>query len=502
MQCLWIFLCIIAYSQCPSMCLCKINSVTCSYANQIPKPKKPMPTVHNLTARFTEIANISKDDFINYPSLLHLNLQNNKIDNIEIGAFNRVTSLISINLSNNRLTVLKSERFESLSRLVNFDLRFNYLTSITEANLDLLSLKRLHLLANNISIFNSRDFKGIPNLEHLDLQHQQHAMSAISYDELKSLTKLTQLKLGYNAIKTLGNGELMLPALKSLRIENNKLKFIYQHDLDGMPNLEILQLSANRINSLPDSIFSNLVKLEVMDLSNNQLQHISHLHFKKSNKLQQLYLSTNNIHTIDNYSFRNLNKLKRFYYLLQSFEHERDKNHYQSNIDWIEFPGISNIKDNAFITLQSLTSLRISNNMLTTLRKNTFTGLRQLQFLALQDNYLQCVSSSVFRQLPQLLIVGTNFTSICCMLQANTTCYSVGKAICPRNINSSSCNVTILPAPSIRCPYSTTIPYTTHPSTSSNGSAISMVPIFHQLKLVLALRTIEDIINNNLMQYL
>ncbi|EDV24381.1 uncharacterized protein TRIADDRAFT_56137 [Trichoplax adhaerens] len=340
-------------------------------------------------------------------------------------------------------------------------------------------------------------------------------MSAISYDELKSLTKLTQLKLGYNAIKTLGNGELMLPALKSLRIENNKLKFIYQHDLDGMPNLEIL------------------------DLSNNQLQHISHLHFKKSNKLQQLYLSTNNIHTIDNYSFRNLNKLKRFYYLLQSFEHERDKNHYQSNIDWIEFPGIANIEDNAFITLQSLTSLRISNNMLTTLRKNTFTGLRQLQFLALQDNYLQCVSSSVFRQLPQLLIVGTNFTSICCMLQANTTCYSVGKAICPRNINSSSCNVTILPAPSIRCPYristsptpalqaslptnstpiytmnltatfftpsttnSTTIPYTTHPSTSSNGSAISMVPIFHQLKLVLALRTIEDIINNNLMQYL
>ena len=59
--------------------------------------------------------------------------------------------------------------------------------------------------------------------------------------------------------------------IRDLRLNNNAIEKIYQHDFRGWKNMEILHLEENVINEIEMDSFKSFQTLQTLYLSNNQL---------------------------------------------------------------------------------------------------------------------------------------------------------------------------------------------------------------------------------------
>lgn len=194
------------------------------------------------------------------------------------------------------------------------------------------------------------------------------------------------------------------------------LEILYQSDFEYMKHLLYLDLSHNNITVL-EPVFDHVNKLDVLNLRGNKIKHLSRRIFADIQELSVLDLSENQIEDLRNATF----VLPGLSTLILS-----------DNL-------ITDIDDNSFLGLKLLTDLHLarnkifdlspdcfrhtnhllfldlSNNKLDEIQLKTFSNLNKLQFLYLNGNSIRSLPKRLFYQLYELLyldISGNNLSRL------------------------------------------------------------------------------------------
>ncbi|XP_040892807.1 vasorin-like [Toxotes jaculatrix] len=129
-----------------------------------------------------------------------------------------------------------------------------------------------------------------------DLFIFQNGINSLSQDDFKGLVELEMLDLSQNELTEIPDGVFeMLSKLKNLDLSSNHITHISKDSFSGLVQLERLYLHSNRIQSIHMNAFEGLEMLLELKLQGNQLSSLPYLHFPK---LLLLDLSHNNIPTL------------------------------------------------------------------------------------------------------------------------------------------------------------------------------------------------------------
>lgn len=257
-----------------------------------------------------------------------LDLSHNLITTLKDSQLNALTKLKDLNLSNNRLigknavpieitsswrvleklnlscNWLKGELPRAIlmigtdeNRLLELDLSYNYLSSIpSDFSFKLRSLKKLWLVANNLSKVPENVLQGSENIEIFDIRGN-HIRGSIAFGssqgtKTRNMTKLlvdnnqiSDIKLMDSApdlvsiISHRNPGLLqiffgnVLTNLTTLVASFSKLAFLQDEIFQYTPSLKVLILNFNQITSLPLSItlLKQLTRFEIAHNSLNKL---------------------------------------------------------------------------------------------------------------------------------------------------------------------------------------------------------------------------------------
>ena len=230
--------------------------------------------------------------------------------------------------------------------------------------------------------------------------------------------------LYFNKIKILKDGAFRgLQRLSELRLEQNEIELVEAYALGSdMPMLSTLELSANKIRRLRKSFFGNAKALTTLNLNANEIEIVEANSFENMPLLAELDLSTNRIQTIVGRVFTNLKAIKKL-----DFSRNRlisiDRRAF-ANLTKMSLLNLSRnsldlndmLYDNdAYLDgMQSLATLDLSFNKVTTLRKGHFffNRLYALKELFMDHNGLAGIELFAFSRLNSLTSLSLEFNSL------------------------------------------------------------------------------------------
>ncbi|XP_034662697.1 chondroadherin [Drosophila subobscura] len=191
----------------------------------------------DLDLSHNRIALLYRKLFEHTPQLLKLNLAYNRLSVLDAGtaaALGSVTSLQRLDLSHNGLMTLPTDLFVQLSSLRVLDLSGNEFT-VVPASIQQLgkSLVQLNLSGNQFTSLNAQNFQKLEALRRLNISDLP-------------------------ALRTIGRGALVLPALEQLECARNpKLELLELQDLLASRALSQLDISHNALNTLTLNVSSS-----------------------------------------------------------------------------------------------------------------------------------------------------------------------------------------------------------------------------------------------------
>ena len=197
--------------------------------------------------------------------------------------------------------------------------------------------------------------------------------------------------LYFNKIKILKDGAFRgLQRLSELRLEQNEIELVEANALGSdMPMLSTLELSANKIRRLRKSFFGNAKAIKKLDFSRNRLISIDRRAFANLTKMSLLNLSRNSLDLNDmlydndayldgmqslatlDLSFNKVTTLRKGHFFFNRL--------YALKELFMDHNGLAGIELFAFSRLNSLTSLSLEFNSLTQLKTNVFYNLTSLK---------------------------------------------------------------------------------------------------------------------------
>nr|KAF6350007.1 relaxin family peptide receptor 1 [Myotis myotis] len=180
--------------------------------------------------------------------------------------------------------------------------------------------------------------------------------------------------------------------LRSLFLQDNKIRSISKHSFRGLYNLIKLHLSNNRITFLKPGVFEDLHKLEWLIIDDNHLSQISPLTFYGLNSLILLDLMNNVLTHLP----------------------DRPLCQHMPRLTWLDVEGnhIHNLKNMTFTSCSSLTALIMGENKINDLKENAFAPLQQLDELDLRNNKIEHLSPHVFKDLKELSKLSLSYNPI------------------------------------------------------------------------------------------
>ena len=200
------------------------------------------------------------------------------------------------------------------------------------------------------------------NLQKLDNQIESHLIDKTEIDISTIFKEYKQYKLLYT----------------------DNIVGIDPNTVEGLINLKTLKLQDNRIKELKINTFNNLIKLEYLYLNNNQITQIEPNTFDGLSSLKELYLGNNIISELKENTFNGLSSLQKL--------------ELQNN-------SINIVKPGVFNGLSSLKELYLGSNKIRALKKNTFNELNNLEKLSLKSNHIDEVEDGAFNGLNNLEIL-------------------------------------------------------------------------------------------------
>ena len=233
---------------------------------------RDLDALNELNLSNNTLRDIKNNVFIDLPTLEILNLFGNKLKNIRKEMFFGLNQTKLLNLSANEIEVLKAASFQGMEKVETLDLSHNFITT-TEQNAfqNMSNLDRLILDHNRIVKVQPLTFREIPMLRELsfkynkitslspqlddrlnvlrtDLYLRGNTVEIPEPEEIMSLEKLVTMDLSHNELQDLPPGVFReVKGLFSLRLNNNKFKFLRQLALKGLRRIYELNLHDNPI---------------------------------------------------------------------------------------------------------------------------------------------------------------------------------------------------------------------------------------------------------------
>ena len=389
-------------------CICKGVEAVCSGINMTYIPRLPIQisrvsitnghlrrisasTMTNLT--FNNISSLTLSNVliktIEYDSLRHLPLlttleisHESDLDVNEIkGLLDSMpkTYLRVLFLQYNGWISLPTEMFHSFSKINNID--------------------RLNLVGNNFSMINGSIFKRLKGLYRLKIQDNR-----ISEINLSGLSYLSYLNLAHNDLfevpKLCDNeNESLLPLLKMLRLDYNKIKHLTLFKC--LPKLQSLALSNNRIVTIHENCFKSLNNLKELNLykAGNPISKIEDGAFS-SDSMETLTLRELHFR-FDKLSTRSVQQV-----------FAKCENLRYLDISYNYFPDDMTMLRLLFIGLKNITTLIMQATGIFVLPPDLFSNFQNLENLILRDNkiYIWKNGRTIFGNLTTLkhLDLGSN----------------------------------------------------------------------------------------------
>ncbi|KAI4498460.1 hypothetical protein M0802_006395 [Mischocyttarus mexicanus] len=275
--------------------------------------------------------------------------------------------------------LLTKEHFKGISNVKELILSHNSLSNITsEFFVDFPELERVDLSHNNIKVLIDT-FNATPSLKYLDLN--DNVIYSLSSTLFHQLENLVYLDLGYNFI-------------------NN----IYESTFNKLISLKNLSLRGNRMEDLPKKLFRELKKLETIDMSYNTFFNVPENLFNESKNLRRVFFHNVKVdwHTLPNYLFSNFENLEEIHLNNNGFIKLPDSlflNSTSLKYIYLQYNFLSHLHDTFFRGLKNLKVLKINNNLIKIIPKGIFKDLEKLKLLDLSMNYIESLRSGVFEGL-------------------------------------------------------------------------------------------------------
>ncbi|XP_069386563.1 vasorin-like [Paralichthys olivaceus] len=180
------------------------------------------------------------------------------------------TSTHELYIFQNGINTLSQDDFRGLVELEMLDLSQNVLVEIPDGVFEMLSkLKNLDLSTNDITHISKGSFSGLVQLERLYLHANR--IQSIHLEAFDGLDMLLELKLQGNQLTSLP--ALHFPKLLLLDLSNNNIPSLGPSDLQT-PHLEALKLASLGLTSVDEDLITSLGNLHELDISFNQLTEV------------------------------------------------------------------------------------------------------------------------------------------------------------------------------------------------------------------------------------
>ncbi|XP_061925258.1 leucine-rich repeat and immunoglobulin-like domain-containing nogo receptor-interacting protein 1-B [Entelurus aequoreus] len=332
---------------CPSRCDCNAQerSVVCHRRRMATLPEGIPTETRLLDLSTNRLKLIGPEEFINYPQLEELQLNENIISSIESGAFSNLMNLRTLGLRNNQLKLIQLGVFTGLNNLTQLDISENKIVILLDYMFqELYNLRVLEVGDNDLVFISPRSFHGLSNLETLNIEG--YKLSSVPTDALSHLHNLLSLRLRYLNITAIR--DYSFKRLYRLRV----LEISHMPSMDTMTpkclfgiNLTSLAITNCNLTIIPYQAISHLRYLRFLNLSFNPIRTVEGNQLHNLQKLQAFHLAGGRLIAIEPYSFRGLNHLH---------------------------------------------VLNVSGNRLNTVEESVFHSVGNLETLALHDNPLAC----------------------------------------------------------------------------------------------------------------
>lgn len=382
--------------------------VFCGGLNLRSAPANLPHGIQKLDLSLNQVQNLSQKTLAQHTSFHHLNLHSNKIHFIQPGLFRNMTDLKVLDLSKNHLNVFALSKINigPLTAVESLDLSSNGLyTGMSDYFLaDSPSLTNLSLNSNSITKIAQNTFSGSLSLQKISLHN--NVILEIEDGAFDSLQHLTELDLSKNSITCITDFNLY--NLKVLNLSKNSMELFQSVNSDNSYELLRLDLSENKMPYFPLLPKNNV--LEYLDVSRNQLQSISDSPEKKTN------ISLNNLKYLDMSYNQIKNISESFFSLMKSLEVLNVSNNCIGSFSVTTgsvLPSVKiiNLSYNSLQsltfeenTLQSLETLFLQGDDLTTLDHQIFQGLPNIRYLHLQKNNVKICTPEQNQPKPELMV--------------------------------------------------------------------------------------------------
>ncbi|WAR25980.1 LRIG3-like protein [Mya arenaria] len=313
------------------------------------------------------------------------------------------TWITDLEIQSNGISSIHPDDFKGLINLQKIDLSNNEITFINEsvfANLP--ALKDIKINFNKLTEIPI--FKQNPFLHRLELTHND--IHTINPSALKYLKQLDLLDLSYNVLREVTNSSFPENlTLTKLFLKNNELSLFEVGGFYNLTKLESLKMSKNKIQILPKDLFARSGSLKMLDLSKNKLVRLAGLTFQGLHGLQRLKLHRNEMHLLEDGVFYGLSKLQSL---------QLDENNLTTiSQNWLY--GLDNLKElvvsnNQIFRIEPksweyaphITTLDLHRNELVTVESDSLSNLESLHSLNLASNHIEFIQEEAFKHLAEL----------------------------------------------------------------------------------------------------
>ena len=360
-----------------------------------------LPLLKTLHVSKFDMPTLPTDALTSLSSLVELSITESKLEEISSNDFSsQQNSLEILHLESNAIHQFPTEALGVLSALKKLDFTLNEITGDipTNAFINNAQLQEIDLSNNQIYPIREGAFIGITNTLKT-LHMRSNKLTRFDLDKIGTLGVLEDLDLSYNGdLTAIGDGAFSnMHQLKKLNLHGCYIGNLAEGSFRGIKDsLLILQLAENRITSIGPGTFSGFTKLQDLYLDHQSLENVlgTNTFSGLESVLRELSLegtgfSTKNWPAVK--SLASLTKLKLKNNQIDSVPDFALQKLTQVQTLDISFNTLMEVTQLSLTGPQnSLNSIELGTNVLTTLNECSFYGFTQLKHIGLKDNPLHC----------------------------------------------------------------------------------------------------------------
>ena len=258
----------------------------------VPRAIEQVETIERLQLSQNEITLSDGNSILQNNEMLSiLYLSHNRITRIYSSTFSGLKNLKWLSLLKNRITIIDEDAFYSNVKLTHLALGFNRIMALQDNIFSkLVNLQALGMIDNQLQRLTKQSLANLSKLQKLLLSRNQ--ISELEVGVFNGNPALTHLQLGSNKIKFIPSGVFHNMAnLTELHIEANEIHNLPNDMFINKPKLTLLGFSAMALESMPK--FPRMPRLEKIDLGYNKIRRVYQCDVENLPELQELYLHGN-----------------------------------------------------------------------------------------------------------------------------------------------------------------------------------------------------------------